>query len=87
MFSLNENNHYLLYTCDTDMRKLTGVIKSVSTLCPPDGNVYVFVNKTRTTMKLLHWERDGFVIYHKRLENGRISHTIFKSEETFRVIR
>jgi len=91
MFSLNENNHYHLYTRGTDMRKgfntLMGVIKSSSALRPLDGSVYVFVNKARTTLKLLHWERGGFVIYHKRLERGRISHTIFKSEETFRVIR
>ena len=28
-------------------------------------------------MKLLHWERGGFVIYYKRMESGRISHKIF----------
>jgi hypothetical protein len=40
----------------------------------------VFLNKSRTTMKLLHWERGGFVIYYKRLESGRISHKIFIKE-------
>ena len=37
---------------------------------PLDGDVFVFLNKPRNTIKLLHWERDGLVIYHKRLENG-----------------
>lgn len=91
MFSLNENNRYYLYTCGTDMRKgfntLTGVIKSSSELRPLDGSVYIFVNKPRTTLKLLHWERGGFVIYHKRLESGCVSNVIFKNEETFRSIR
>ena len=32
-------------------------------------------------MKLLHWERGGFVIYHKYFEQGRISHKLFKKEE------
>ena len=32
-------------------------------------------------MKLLHWERGGFVIYYKRLERGRVSHKIFQREE------
>ena len=36
-----------------------------------NGDVYVFVGKSRTTMKLLHWERGGYVMYYKRLEQGR----------------
>ena len=38
---------------------------------PPNGDVYIFVGKSRTTMKLLHWERGGYVMYYKRLEQGR----------------
>ena len=91
MFSLNENNHYYLHTQATDLRKgfntLMGVITSTSSLRPLDGSVYLFVNKQRSTLKLLHWERGGFVIYHKRLEMGRISNVIFKSEEPFRSLR
>jgi hypothetical protein len=30
-----------------------------------------FYNRDRTLLKLLHWERGGYVIYHKRLESGR----------------
>ncbi len=40
------------------------------------------------TLKLLHWERGGFVIYYKRMERGRISHKIFIKEGVgFRAIR
>ena len=57
-------------------------------LSPTNGDVYVFLNKSRTTMKLLHWERGGFVIYYKRMESGRISHKIFLKEGAgFRTIR
>lgn len=35
-----------------------------------NGSVYVFINRKRTQMKLLHWEYGGFVLYHKRLEQG-----------------
>ncbi|TFH93743.1 IS66 family insertion sequence element accessory protein TnpB, partial [Porphyromonas levii] len=36
----------------------------------------------------LHWERGGYVIYHKRLECGRISHKVFvKNAVGFRRIR
>jgi hypothetical protein len=92
MFSLNENHHYYLCTQSTDMRKgfntLTGVVTSISGLRPLDGSVYVFVNRSRNTLKILHWERGGFVIYHKRLEAGRLSSSIFQyEEEAFRTIR
>jgi hypothetical protein len=91
MFSLNENHHYSLCTTGTDMRKgfntLQGLITSVSGHHLLDGTVYVFVNKPRTTLKILHWERGGFVIYHKRLETGCITSQIFKSESLFRSIR
>jgi transposase len=35
-----------------------------------DGEVYVFFNRRRTQVKMLVWDRSGFVIYHKRLEKG-----------------
>lgn len=34
------------------------------------GDVFIFLNKRRTHIKLLLWERDGFAIYYKRLEQG-----------------
>ena len=30
-------------------------------------------------MKLLHWERGGYVMYYKRLETGRLSPRLFPS--------
>jgi hypothetical protein len=66
---------------------LSGLVTNISGQKLLEGSVYVFVNKTRTTVKLLHWERGGFVIYHKRLESGRITKLIFTREEGFRSIR
>lgn len=40
---------------------------------PVRREVFIFVNRSRTTIKLLHWERGGLVLYHKRLESGRFS--------------
>ena len=34
------------------------------------GDVFIFVNRSRTTMKLLHAEDGGLVLYIKRLEEG-----------------
>jgi transposase len=34
------------------------------------GDVFIFVNRRRTLIKLLVWDKSGFVIYYKRLEQG-----------------
>lgn len=83
MFSLSESDKFMVCTSAIDLRKgvdpLSRMVRS-SSLCPTDGSVYVFMNRTRTRMKLLHWERGGYVIFYKRLEQGRISRTVFRSE-------
>jgi transposase len=33
-----------------------------------DGNIYVFHNKYRDKIKCLFWDRNGFVLYYKRLD-------------------
>ncbi len=40
---------------------------------PLSGEVFIFYNSSHTRLKLLHWERGGFVIYHKRFEQGILS--------------
>lgn len=91
MFSLSETNQFYLYTQGADLRKgfnsLPGIIRLYTHQVPHDGSVYIFINRTRTGMKLLHWERGGFVIYHKRFEGGRISPLVFKSDNAFRNVR
>ena len=83
MFSLNEDNRYLVCLQGVDLRKgvdgLCGVIRCLS-LSPTNGDVYVFLNKTHTTLQLLNWERGGFVSYNKRMYRARISHNIFIKE-------
>ena len=64
----------------TDMRigvnGMCGHVRSVG-LDPTNGDVYIFVGRTRKVMKLLHWERGGYVMYYKRLEQGRFHPRIF----------
>ena len=36
-----------------------------------DGSVFVFYNHARNRIKYLFWDRNGFVLYHKRLERGK----------------
>lgn len=80
MFSLNENNRIVMSQNPTDMRigvnGMCGQVRSVG-LEPTNGDVYIFVGRTRKVMKLLHWERGGYVMYYKRLEQGRFHPRIF----------
>jgi IS66 Orf2 like protein. len=44
------------------------------------GDVFIFVNRSRTTMKLLHAEDGGMVLYIKRLEEGTFRLPSYDSE-------
>lgn len=74
MFSLNSSNSYYLYRDACDMRKsfdgLTGLVRNELDRDPGSGDVFVFLNRSRTHIKLLHWESGGYALYYKRLEKG-----------------
>lgn len=38
---------------------------------PYAGHLFVFVGKAKDKVKILFWDRSGFVLYMKRLEKGR----------------
>ena len=80
MFNLNENNQLFISNAPTDMRVGVNARCGKVRLAggdPTDGRVYAFAGKTRKVMKLLHWERGGYVMYYKRLEAGRLSAHLF----------
>lgn len=84
MFNLNENNRIVMAQHPTDMRMgvncLSGQVRMVG-LDPSNGDVYIFVGKSRQVMKILHWEYGGYVVYYKRLEEGRFHPRIFCVKE------
>lgn len=84
MFGLTASLQYYLCPASCDMRKgfdtLCGLVRSDMCRDPLSGEVFIFMNRSRTTIKLLHWERGGFVLYHKRLESGRFSLPIFDTK-------
>lgn len=66
-----------LHRAPIDMRKqmdgLSVVVKQSMQLDPLSGALFVFINKSRTKLKLLMWERNGFVVWYKRLERDRFA--------------
>ena len=74
LFRVNLTVQYFLYLGNTDMRKgfdsLSGIITGQMQLNPLSRDVYVFINRRHTQIKLLQWEGDGFAVYYKRLEKG-----------------
>ena len=52
---------------------LSGLVTNELGRNPTNGEVFIFLNKRRTHLKLLHWEAGGFVQYYKRLEKGTFS--------------
>ena len=73
MLNFPSGNIYI-YTRPTDMRKgfdgLSGIIRSELQSDPTDGSLFVFVNRRRDRMKLLHFAEGGFWLYYRLLEAG-----------------
>ncbi|TAH55007.1 MAG: transposase [Treponema sp.] len=56
----------------TDMRKqingLSAIVQHSRQQGPFDGAYYVFCGKTKKVIKILYWDRTGFCLWLKRLE-------------------
>ena len=72
MFSLTDTNSFFLYPHPTDLRKsfytLSGLVTNQMGLDVQDGDAFIFINKTCTSIKVLRVECGGLVIYHLKLE-------------------
>lgn len=74
MFGLNAHQRYFLFHEAVDMRKsfdgLSGIVTGQMGKDVCSGDVYIFLGRDLTKIKLLVWETGGFVLYYKRLEAG-----------------
>lgn len=64
-----------VYREPCDMRKsidgLSAIVEMEMNLSPFQPALFVFCNRQRDKVKLLYWERNGFVLWYKRLEKQR----------------
>jgi len=70
---------------------LIAVVRNVLREDPLSGTLFVFVNRKRTYLKAVYWDRTGFCLFAKRLERGRftfpgVSRTEELSDRALRLI-
>lgn len=89
MLSVSSGFHYYLYRGVTDFRcgmdSLSGLVRRELGQDPLSGAIYIFFNRTRTQVKLLHFEGDGFALYQKRLEQGTYEIPPITEEKEIRI--
>jgi transposase len=49
---------------------LSGIVRNELGRDPLSGDVFVFLNRRHSCIKLLRWESRGFILYSKHLERG-----------------
>ena len=75
----------LYLICDkTDLRRgidgLTGVIQEEYQLDPYSSAFFLFCGTRKDRFKTLYWAGDGFILFYKRIEDGRLQWPTNQSE-------
>ncbi|HVH85734.1 MAG TPA: IS66 family insertion sequence element accessory protein TnpB [Terriglobales bacterium] len=69
-----QSSRIWLATEATDMRcgfdRLAERVRAVVGQDPQNGHLFVFRSRRGDRLKILVWERDGFLLWYKRLESG-----------------
>lgn len=77
IFNIKEDARFYCFTNGVDMRKginsLYGLIKQASELDALSGDVYIFIGTNIKSIKVLQWDKNGFLLCHKKLEIGRFT--------------
>ena len=87
--SLGDMDHALevgVYLClsPTDMRKgfdtLAALVRDGLGYDPLSGHLFLFVGRRKDRLKILYWDRDGYALWYKRLEQGTFRLPVVKDD-------
>lgn len=72
-----------------DFRKavngLCAIVEQDCAMNPFDQSLYVFCNRSRDKLKILHWDQTGFVLWYKRLEKAKFKWPVDEMDSVIRL--
>lgn len=75
MLTLPSSVRVYLAAEPVDLRRghdgLVALVRNAWRLNPFEGHLFVFLGRRLDRVKILVWDRNGFVLYYKRLSQGR----------------
>lgn len=82
MLRLTDDLRFYLYTGKVNLRmgcmRTCELIRTQMKSDPRDSrNVYVFINRTCSIIRLIHFERGFYVMYEKRPESGKFRKPVY----------
>lgn len=88
MLLQDPNLNVWLYSQATDMRKqfdgLAALAQAKMNRQAASGDLFVFINRKRTHMKVLYYSKGGYCLWSKRLEQGRFHHVQSDPEDAIK---
>lgn len=84
LYDLLQTKHIYIVCGKTDLRKgidgLASLIQQEYQLELYEDAVFLFCGNRQDRFKLLYWDGDGFLLYYKRIENGKLKWPRTKDE-------
>lgn len=85
MFTPEPRVKIWLYTQPVDMRKsfngLSALVANQLHEDPLSGQLFVFINRRKTHIKVLYFDGSGYCIWFKRLEQGQFNYRIYNADK------
>jgi len=74
MLSLGNSVKVYVHREATDMRRsfegLSYLAREVIEKDPVSGHLFMFFNRSRSSVKILYWDKSGYAIWYKQLQRG-----------------
>ena len=90
MLNVTSSTRIYVYTSITDMRKgvhgLSGIVRDEFAADPTNGNLFVFINRRRDRMKILHFDGSSFWLYYRLLKAGTFEELGKPNELSYQVL-